>query len=47
LPPGGPRVPSGQVQAHLRRLEEIRQKDGLDEAKMLELLKRIRAGESA
>jgi hypothetical protein len=42
---GEPRVPSAQVQAHLRRLEEIRQQEGMDEAKMLDLLKRMRAGE--
>jgi len=43
---GGPRVPSDQVHAHLRRLAEIRAKEGLDEAKMLELLRRMRAGEA-
>jgi len=42
---GGPRVPSNQVQAHLRRLESIRQSEGMDEAKMLDLLRRLRAGE--
>jgi hypothetical protein len=42
---GGPRVPSEQVQAHLRRLGEIRQSEGLDEPKMLDLLRRLRAGE--
>jgi antitoxin (DNA-binding transcriptional repressor) of toxin-antitoxin stability system len=42
---GGPRVPSDQVQAHLRRLGEIRQHEGMDEAKMLDLLRRLRAGE--
>lgn len=39
----GPPVPSAQVQAHLRRLEEIRQAEGLDEAKMLELLHRMQS----
>lgn len=38
-------VPSDQVQAHLRRLEEIRRQEGLDETKMLDLLRRLRAGE--
>lgn len=42
---GGPRVPADQVEAHLRRLTEIRQNEGLDEAKMLDLLRRMRAGE--
>jgi hypothetical protein len=41
----GPVIPSAQVQAHLRRLAEIRQSEGLDEAKMLELLRRMQAGE--
>lgn len=40
-----PRVPSARVQAHLRRLEEIRSQEGMDEAKMLDLLRRMRAGE--
>jgi hypothetical protein len=40
-------VPSAQVQAHLRKLEEIRQREGLDEAQMLDLLRRLRAGEGA
>jgi hypothetical protein len=43
---GGPRVPSDQVQGHLQRLEAIRQKEGMDESKMLDLLRRLRAGES-
>jgi hypothetical protein len=42
---GGPRIPSDQVQAHLLRLGEIRQQEGMDEAKMLDLLRRLRAGE--
>jgi hypothetical protein len=41
----GPRIPSEQVQAHLRRLEEIRQREGLDRERMLDLLRRMRAGE--
>jgi hypothetical protein len=40
-----PRIPSEQVQAHLRKLEEIRQREGLDRDKMLDLLRRMRAGE--
>lgn len=40
-----PRIPSAQVQAHLRKLEEIRQREGMDEAKMFDLLRRMRAGE--
>src|SRR5579884_3635144 len=38
-------IPSAQVQAHLRKLEEIRQREGMDEAKMWDLLHRMRAGE--
>lgn len=41
---GEPRIPSAQVQAHLRKLEEIRQREGMDEAKMWDLLRRMRAG---
>ncbi len=33
---GGPLVPSDQLQAHLRRLGEIRTHQGMDEAKMLD-----------
>jgi hypothetical protein len=40
-----PGVPSAAVQAHLRRLEEISQREPLDEARMLDLLRRMRAGE--
>lgn len=42
---GGGRVPSEQVQAHLQRLAEIRQREGMDEATMLDQLRRMRAGE--
>jgi antitoxin (DNA-binding transcriptional repressor) of toxin-antitoxin stability system len=42
---GNPKIPSAQVQAHLRRLEEIRQSKGMDEVKMKDLLRRMRAGE--
>ncbi len=38
-------IPSAQVQAHLRKLEEIRQREGTDEAKMRDILRRLRAGE--
>jgi len=41
-----PRIPSAQVQAHLRVLEGIRQREGMDRDKMLELLRRLRAGEA-
>ena len=40
-----PRIPADQVRAHLRKLDEIRQREGLDRDKMLELLRRLRAGE--
>lgn len=43
---GGPRIPSAEVQAHLRKLEEISQREPLDEAKVQELLRRMRAGEA-
>jgi hypothetical protein len=42
---GKPGIPSAQVQAHLRRLGEIRQKEPMDEPRMLELLRRMQAGE--
>jgi hypothetical protein len=38
-------VPAAKVQAHLRRLEEIRRTEGMDEAKMHDLLGRMQAGE--
>ncbi len=38
-------IPGWQVQAHFRRLEEIRQQEGMDLPKALELLRRMRAGE--
>jgi hypothetical protein len=41
----GMRVPSEQVQAHLRKLEEIAGREELDETRALELLRRMRAGE--
>jgi hypothetical protein len=42
----GQGVPGAQVHARLKRLEEIRQIEGMDEAKMLDLLRRMRTGES-
>lgn len=45
LAAGGPGIPSAQVQAHLRKLEEISQREPVDEARALELLRRMRAGE--
>ena len=42
---GKPGIPSEQVQAHFRRLTEIRSQEGMDEAKMLDLLRRMQAGE--
>ncbi len=38
-------IPSEQVQAHLRRLAEIRERQGMDEGQMRELLRRMQAGE--
>jgi ACT domain-containing protein len=38
-------IPAAKVQAHMRRLEEIRQSEGMDEAKMRDLLRRMQAGE--
>lgn len=43
--PKQPGIPSAQVQAHLRKLEEIRQREGMDEAKMRDILRRLRAGD--
>jgi hypothetical protein len=39
------RIPSEDVQAHLRKLEEVRQREGMDREKMLQLLRQLRAGE--
>jgi hypothetical protein len=41
----GPCIPAAQVEAHLRTLEETRQREGMDEAKMHDLLRRLQAGE--
>ncbi len=35
-----------QARAHLQRLEEIRQQEGMDDAKLRDLLRRLQAGES-
>jgi hypothetical protein len=43
---GAPGVPSAQVQAHLAHLQGIRESEGMDEAKMRDLLRRMRAGEA-
>jgi hypothetical protein len=43
--PNRPRYSSAEVQARLRRLEEISRREELDEAKVRELLDRMRAGE--
>jgi hypothetical protein len=41
-----PTRPGAQVQEQLRKLEEIRQREGgMDEARMHDLLRRMRAGE--
>ena len=40
-----PGIPSAQVQAHLRRLEEIRSTGGMDRSQMHDLLRRMQAGE--
>lgn len=37
--------PAAEVEQRLRRLQEIRDEEGMDEAKMWELLRRMRAGE--
>ncbi|HJT79001.1 MAG TPA: hypothetical protein VJ739_17530 [Gemmataceae bacterium] len=42
-----PRIPSEQAQAHLRKLDEIRRREGMDREKMHDLLRRLRAGEEA
>ncbi len=43
--PKEPSVPSAVVQTRLTRLEEIRQREGMDEVKMKDLLRQMRAGE--
>ena len=40
-----PGIPSERVQAFLRKLHEIADREGIDEAKVGELLRRLRAGE--
>jgi hypothetical protein len=39
------RFPAEQVEQRLRRLEAIRQAEGMDQARMRDLLRRMRAGE--
>jgi hypothetical protein len=41
-----PGIPSAQVQAFLRKLQEIADREGIDEAKAQDLLRRVRAGEA-
>lgn len=41
-----PGVPSDRVQAFLRRLHEVADAEGIDEAKVKEILQRVCAGES-
>jgi hypothetical protein len=43
--PRPPGIPSERVQAFLRKLHEIADREGIDEAKVRELLRRVRAGE--
>ena len=43
--PNSPRYSSAEVQARLRKLEEISRREELDEAKVRDLLRRLRAGE--
>jgi hypothetical protein len=38
-------IPAAKVAAHLKRLEEVRHKEGLDEKKMFDLLRCMQAGE--
>jgi hypothetical protein len=45
LSTGSPGIPAEQVQAHMRKLDEIRQREGMDRDKMFDLLRRMRAGE--
>jgi hypothetical protein len=40
-----PGIPGARVQAFLRKLQEIADREGIDEAKVKELLRRERAGE--
>jgi len=45
LAANGPRYPAAEVQARLLRLEEISREEQLDDSKVKELLRRMRAGE--
>jgi hypothetical protein len=40
-----PSIPSARVQAFLRKLQELDETEGVDQAKVDELLRRVRAGE--
>ncbi len=40
-----PRYPAADVEARLKRLQEIRDRQGMDTTKMRKLLRRMRAGE--
>jgi hypothetical protein len=40
-----PGIPSAQVQAFLRKLQEIADTEGIDQTKLEELVRRVRAGE--
>lgn len=42
---GGPRYPAADVEARLRKLQEISQREELDAVKVKDLLRRMRAGE--
>jgi len=39
-------IPSEQVQAFMRKLQEIDEREGIDQAKVDDLLRRVRAGET-
>jgi hypothetical protein len=45
LAAGGPRYPAAEVEARLRKLNEIAQREELDENRVKDLLRRMRAGE--
>jgi hypothetical protein len=42
---GGPTYSGAEVRARLQKLEEISRREPLDEARVIELLRRMRAGE--
>jgi hypothetical protein len=45
LAEGGPRYSGAEIQARLQKLNEISQREELDEAKVKELIRKMRAGE--